>query len=75
MKNGKCPQCGSATVHTRANGLGFGNISSVYIYTGSTGKPSGTAAYVCVTCGYFEVYLTDRPGLAEIAQAWQKVKA
>jgi predicted nucleic-acid-binding Zn-ribbon protein len=73
MKNGKCPKCGSATVHSKPGGLGFGNSSRVNIYVGSMGKPSPTTAYVCVTCGYFELYLTGTSYFAEVAQAWPKV--
>jgi hypothetical protein len=75
MKNGTCPRCSSATVYARPNGLGFGNISSVFIYGGKRSMPSSTKAYVCTTCGFFEVYLADTGALAELTQSWQKVKA
>ncbi len=74
MKNGKCPQCGATTVHSRPGGLGFGNTDKVYIYTGTMGKPSTTRAYICVTCGYYEVYLTDKDFLGEVARSWPKVQ-
>ncbi len=75
MKSGKCPKCGSATVHSKPGGLGFGNSSHVSIYAGPMQKPSSTLAFVCVTCGHFEVYLTDKTYLAEVAKAWPKVPA
>jgi hypothetical protein len=73
MKNGKCSKCGSASVYSRPNGLGFGNMDKVFIYGGKWSKPSSTTAYVCATCGYFEVYLSDASGLAEMAKLWSKV--
>jgi hypothetical protein len=72
MKNGKCPKCGSATIYTKPGGLGFGNISQVFIYLKS-GYPASTKAYICTTCGYYEVYVTATSVLAEVAQSWQKV--
>jgi predicted nucleic-acid-binding Zn-ribbon protein len=73
MKNGRCPHCGSTDVHSSPGGLGFGNSSSLNIYFKGMGKPSTTTAYICVNCGYFEVYLTAKSYLAEVAQSWPKV--
>ena len=58
MKNGRCPQCGSTEVRTAPGGLGFGNQSELMLYVKDRGRPSTTTAYVCVQCGYFQVYLT-----------------
>jgi hypothetical protein len=74
MKNGTCPRCNSTTVYSRPNGLGFGNTSSVFIYGDKWSKPSSTKAFVCATCGFFEVYISDTSNLAQLAQMWQKVK-
>ena len=30
--------------------------------------------YHCMTCGYFERYITDRGKLDEVAQKWEKVR-
>jgi predicted nucleic-acid-binding Zn-ribbon protein len=73
VKSGKCPKCESASVHSKPGGLGFANVSRISVYAGSIGKPSTTAAYLCTTCGYFEVYLTDKDFLAEAAKAWSRV--
>jgi hypothetical protein len=75
MKSGTCPKCGSTTVYSQPGGLGFANQASIYIYAGRTSGPSTTRAYVCATCGYYEVYLTDKDFLADAAKAWSKVKA
>jgi hypothetical protein len=75
MKTGKCPKCGSATVHSRPGGLGFGNQDRIYIYaTGPIGKASTTIAYLCTSCGYQEVYLTDKDFLADAAKSWSRVR-
>jgi predicted nucleic-acid-binding Zn-ribbon protein len=73
MKSGKCPKCGSVTVHSKPGGLGFANVGKISINAGSMGKPSTTRAYLCTSCGYFEVYLTDKEYLAEAAKSWPKV--
>ena len=73
MKNGRCPQCGSTTVYSRPGGLDFGNMDRIFINTPKSHKPSTTTALVCVTCGYIEIYLTERSYLAEVAQSWSKV--
>ncbi len=72
MKNGQCDKCGSNTVHTLVNGLapagrreyiGFGGV-----YTGVD-----VETFLCVTCGYYENYVTDTKRLAEVAQRWPAV--
>ncbi len=75
MKNGKCPKCGSATVHSKPNGIGYGNSNGrVSVYISMMTQPSPTVAFVCITCGYFEVYIADPSKLAEVAKTWQKVQ-
>ncbi len=73
MKNGKCPKCGSATVHTMRGGLDFGNMDRIFINAGKSHQPSTYTTYVCVTCGFFEVYLNGMSYLAEITKSWPKV--
>jgi hypothetical protein len=53
--------------------LGFGNQSELMLYVKDRGRPSTTTAYVCVQCGYFQVYLTATGMLQEVAQNWSKV--
>ena len=43
------------------------------LYVKDRGRPSTTTAYVCVQCGYFQVYLTATGMLQEVAQNWSKV--
>ena len=74
MKNGRCPKCGSTTVHYRPGGLGFGNQNMIYVYADKN-LASSTVSYVCTACGYFEEYLTDKDALALVAAKWSKVRA
>ena len=73
MRNGKCPQCGSTTVYSRREGLDFGNMDKIFINTPTSHKPSNYTAVVCVTCGYFEIYLAEKSYLEEVARSWSKV--
>jgi predicted nucleic-acid-binding Zn-ribbon protein len=75
MKNGICPKCGSATVHSKPQGIGFAQQTSVYIYEAGSkyAKPSSTNAYACTTCGYFELYMLGTSVLNDIAQTWPRV--
>jgi hypothetical protein len=73
MKTGKCPKCGSATVHAMNGGLGFSNMDKIFVHAGKTRQPSSFTSYVCVTCGYFETYLTGSY-LPEVAKTWTKVQ-
>jgi predicted nucleic-acid-binding Zn-ribbon protein len=75
MKSGTCPKCGSATIYSRPQGIGFAQQSSVYVYDAGSkfAKPSSTKAYACATCGYFEVYMIDTSVLSAVAGAWSRV--
>jgi hypothetical protein len=72
MKNGKCPKCGAATVHTLSGGTSFGNIDKIYVNGPKFHQPSSYTTYVCVSCGYFENYLSGSY-LPEIVKSWPKV--
>ena len=72
MKNGKCPKCGSATVHTMNGGTGFGNMDRIFINGGKMHQPSTYTTYVFVTCVYFENYLSGSY-LPEVVKSWPKV--
>ena len=72
MKSGTCPKCGSGTVHTRVGGLSFGNMDRIFIDSDKMHEPSTYTAYVCVTCGYFENYLTGTY-LPQVVEQWAKV--
>ncbi len=72
MRNGKCPKCGSTTIHSQANGLLFAGRNE-YIHLGMAHYPTDIVSFLCVSCGYFENYLSDPKKLAEAAQQWPKV--
>ena len=72
MKNGKCPHCGTTNVYSMPGGLSFGNMDKIYIDGPKLHQPSSYTAYVCATCGYYEVFLSP-VFLPEIAKNWTKV--
>jgi hypothetical protein len=73
MRNGQCPQCGSSTVFSLANGVVPGGRDRVYIHLDGYYVPVDVASYLCTTCGHFENYITDTNKLSAVAQKWQKV--
>jgi len=78
MRNGICPKCGAATVHSKADGLhyGFGKgrgSSMLFIRASFMTMASPAIVYICTTCGYFENYIADPGKLAKVAKNWQKV--
>lgn len=69
MKDGRCPKCGAAEVHTtRDKGtptvIRFGHF-----------KLAPFQYYICTHCGYVEHYIDDAEKLASIAQRCPRVKA
>lgn len=77
MKNGRCPKCGSTNVYIQTNGIMWENQAGVYVKgMGLIAKPHPVDTYVCVDCGYFEHYLTEREFLPKIAASnkWSKVQ-
>jgi predicted nucleic-acid-binding Zn-ribbon protein len=73
MKNGKCPQCGSTTVHSQRGGLNFGNLDRIFVNAANKHSPSTYTTLVCTTCGYVEIYLTEKSYLEDVAKTWPKV--
>lgn len=74
MRNGICPKCGSATVHSKTEGLKYAVAKGVvFVYTSRLTMPSPAIAYVCTTCGYFENYIADQNKLSEVAKNWPQV--
>jgi len=71
MKNGKCPKCNSSNVFKQVQGAmpeqGF------YVFTSALTSPSKCDSYVCVDCGYFENYITDKAKLQQVQKNWTKV--
>ena len=69
MKSGRCPKCESREVHSVATirnefVVPLGIMSLV---------GSATKLYVCVRCGYVEIYILDSADLPKIAAKWPRV--
>ena len=75
MRSGICPKCGSATIYSKPQGIGFAQQTSVYVYDAGSkyAKPSSTVAYACTTCGYYELYMLGTSVLGDIATTWPRV--
>jgi hypothetical protein len=72
MKQGVCPQCSSRKVHVNTNVLGKagaygGNAIPITAWSGVA-----LDNYVCVDCGYVELYISDVGALRKIAENWPK---
>jgi predicted nucleic-acid-binding Zn-ribbon protein len=69
MTNGQCGKCESSEVHVVAS------IRNEFVvplgFWSATG--SATNLYICVNCGYVEIYVQDKSDLAKIANKWPKV--
>lgn len=75
MRNGKCPKCGSSEIYTNdADGEGFGGDEAATLQCGldSTDK---WQTYLCVNCGYYENYLTDKDLMADIVAKRKRMKS
>ena len=74
MKDGVCPKCNSRSVYKGEEGKGV-LLYEFHVYTGRLHMPTPYVSYVCTTCGYFEVYVTDQKVLAEVPNSknWTKV--
>jgi len=73
MRNGFCSKCSSATVYSKAGGVGISDNGQIHVYTGRISKAVPYVSFVCTTCGYFENYIADRDKLADVAKNWAKV--
>ena len=79
MKNGKCPKCNSSNVFKYEKGVRFGEHGggdSLTIFSGDVSHLTRYVAYesyVCVDCGYFENYISDKAPLEEIRKKWGRV--
>lgn len=78
MRDAICPKCGESTVYTTETGIGIERAGNKVAVTLSRKqwrqKSSATTDYVCVSCGYYERYLTDRGLLDRIAAEWAPAK-
>jgi hypothetical protein len=78
MRSGTCPKCSQTTVRECASGIctpgTSGDLRLKLKTKFLTTAPSLTehTAYVCVSCGYFEQYITNPETLAAVAEQWQE---
>lgn len=79
MRRGICPKCNSKTVYaTNAPDSEFRlprSMQNILIGTAAVQSRVACERYVCVNCGYFETYVSDREflNLVPTSGAWIKV--
>lgn len=66
MKSGVCPKCESREVHILTNDDSLRALSL---------RTAAVSQFVCIDCGYLELYVQDPEMLPKIAQATQKISA
>ena len=66
MRDGICPKCGAAAVHTQPPSRNYRNVVSHGLVS------AVVRLYACTQCGYLEEYV-EPPGLAAIADHWPAV--
>ena len=69
IKNGKCPVCGSGEVYDDRD-KSYPNHRK-YIVVSAT-KSFGVDSYVCLDCGYFKEFISDKMAQSEVLR--EKVK-
>lgn len=50
-----------------------GTGDGMQVYTGAVTMASDFEAYICTSCGYVEVHVTDREKLQRVAESWDRV--
>ena len=68
MKDGHCPKCGSSDV--------FVSLAPFSRYSTRLPITAWSMAerehYVCTSCGYVQVYISDSESLKKIAESWPR---
>ena len=59
MKNGVCPKCNSTEVYRGAGGLKAGNGECHLVIGLWPPKDIFLSTYICIQCGYTEMYVAD----------------
>ena len=70
MKSGRCPKCTAANVH-----MVDGNRFEPHIALRGLSAGAFLNAYVCVNCGYVEMYVEDKEDWPKIAERWPRVSS
>lgn len=76
MRSGICPKCNSNNVHYKNKGIIYemGRTWIWFVTGGLSHDASNLDSFVCVRCGYYENYVSDRAVLANIANTWEKIE-
>jgi hypothetical protein len=73
MRSGVCVKCSAPTIFAKDDGISYGSGGSLYVHTGMISQAVPSKSFVCTTCGYYELYITEPKKLADVAQKWQQI--
>lgn len=79
MKNGECPNCKSEAVVMSARGVGYSGFITFKFGRFFYHSTPNWTTYLCLDCGYFENYVTNKKKLDKIKanvekMGWKKVE-
>ena len=72
MRRGKCPKCGSASIHSKIDATAYGSIRGIQVYANKIHWAT-TTTYICIKCGYYEHFISDPQVLIDVEKDWPKV--
>lgn len=72
-----CPKCGSTEIYVDDRGLveADGGITVINLHDIWHGSKATINTYVCVACGYLELFLADTKRIPDIRQSWRRIGA
>src|SRR5262245_29772135 len=75
LPEGICPKCGSTEIYADDRGLvdASGGITVMNLHDMWHGSKASINTYVCVACGYLELFLSDMDRISDIRQRWRRV--
>jgi predicted nucleic-acid-binding Zn-ribbon protein len=71
MKSGKCPKCGSSNVRKSKKPGKWDSDKGMVPLGGAFDSNLKVQHFVCVGCGYVEVYVTDPKGIEKMRKKWK----
>lgn len=77
LPEGVCPKCASTEIYVDDRGLiGAGtSCAAVLNLHDWFGQKATIYTYICIACGYIELYLADASQVARIQKTWRRVEA
>jgi hypothetical protein len=76
LPEGVCPKCGSTEIYVDDRGLvdASGGITVINLHDIWHGSKASINTYICVACGYLELFLGEMDRIPDIVQSWRRVR-